>query len=139
MRCLWDTVQFSEECDVIQTNSTDIYKPDLKALAVSTDTWKALAYDRCARGQKVEKGLSTYEDILTQQAEGDKRAGKKSQTQTHRPASTFCCAQCGRGCHSRIGLYSRSRRCSPLIHQRRNAIVPPGLTDVYLRGMIRYQ
>ena len=33
-------------------------------------------------------------------------------------------AVCGIDCHSRIGLCSRSRRCSQLLHQRRIPLVP---------------
>ena len=100
-----------------------ICQRDLKALATNTDTWEAFVCDRCAWTQKVREGLSSCEDALTQLAE-EKRAGRKSQPQTDKPAPTFCCTQCGRDCHSRIGLCSHCRRCSRLLHQRRYSIVP---------------
>ena len=40
----------------------------------------------------MRKGLSSYEDTLTQQVE-EERARRECQSQTDRPASTFCCAR----------------------------------------------
>ena len=75
----------------------DICEHDLKALAINTDTWKALACDRCALRQYAEKGLSSCEDTPAQHGEGGgggvvlERARRKSQSQTDRPASTLLC------------------------------------------------
>ena len=48
---------------------------------------------------------------------------------TNRRSFIYCnlaCAQCDRDCHCRVGLCSHNKRCSRLIHQRRNSIVPRG-------------
>ena len=65
-----------------QLSFKDMCKRELKAPAISTDTWVALASDRCVRRQEMHKGLelSVYEDALVQRAE-EKTARRKSQTQ----------------------------------------------------------
>ena len=57
-----------------------ICKHDLRAVAINTDTWEALAWDRCTWRQEVQKGLSSCADTLTQQAEDSIACRKSRQT-----------------------------------------------------------
>ena len=59
-----------------QLRFKDICKHNLKALAPNTDNQEALGCDRRAWRQKMQKGLSSYEDTLMQQAEA-KKSGQK--------------------------------------------------------------
>ena len=65
-----------------QLSFKDICTRELKSPAISTDTWEALASDRCAWRQEMHKGLelSVYEDAMVQREE-EKTARRKSQTQ----------------------------------------------------------
>ena len=93
-----------------QRRYKDICKRDLKALGINTDTWEAAAADRSTWKQEVKKGLSLFEENLTQQAE-EKRSRRKTRLHADRPATTFTCGKCHIECHSRIGLLSHTRRC----------------------------
>ena len=90
----------------------DVWKRDLKAMDVDLATWEAVALDWTAWRQTVQKGLSSFEQSLIQQAEAKRQRGK-ARGQADRTARDFSCVQCGRDCNSRIGLTShiRSRRC----------------------------
>ena len=56
-------------------------------------------------------GLSQFEEALVQQAEA-KRQSRKQQNQGAGQGTDWICLQCGRDCHSRIGLFSHTRLCS---------------------------
>ena len=100
----------------------DICKRDLKALSIGLNTWGAVASTRLAWKQRVQKDLSEIEKMLTQQSEA-KRLRRKAQSQSDRPVSDFTCAQCGRDCHTSIGLSSHTRRCARVTVPERNSII----------------
>ena len=62
-----------------QQHLQDICK-HVTAVAINTDTWEALAFNRCTRRQKVQKGLSSYEDTLMQPTQHIKKAHRKPHT-----------------------------------------------------------
>ncbi|XP_050707960.1 uncharacterized protein LOC126993145 [Eriocheir sinensis] len=89
----------------------DVCKRDLKALHINTDSWEATASERSAWRQAIQQGLHVFEETLAQQSEA-KRQRRKAQNPADQPVSIFTCDQCGRDCHSRIGLSSHTRRCT---------------------------
>ncbi|XP_050709394.1 uncharacterized protein LOC126994183 [Eriocheir sinensis] len=89
----------------------DVCKRDLKALHINTDSWEDTASERSAWRQAIQQGLHVFEETLAQQSEA-KRQRRKAQNPADQPASIFTCDQCGRDCHSRIGLSSHTRRCT---------------------------
>ena len=91
-----------------QLRYKDVCKRDLKAMGINLNTWETVASDRTAWRQTVQKGIFQHEETLAQQSEA-KRQRRKAQ---NRPTSVYLCAQCGRDCHSRIGLSSHTRCCT---------------------------
>ena len=91
-----------------QLRYKDICKRDHKALGINTNTWEAAAADRSTWKWEVHKGLSHFEENLTQEAE-EKRSHRKTRLHADRPATTFTCGKCHRECNSRIGLLSHTR------------------------------
>ena len=89
----------------------DICKRDLKALGMDLNRWETLTSERSAWRQAVHHGLSQFEETLVQQAEA-KRQSQKQQNQGAGQRTDCVCLQCGRVCHSRIGLLSHTRCCS---------------------------
>ena len=88
----------------------DIYKRDLQDNAIETDNWEKVAADRCTWKSEVKKGLKNFECNMIQQAE-QKRLRTKLQQHAEKIPSSYKCEQCGRDCHSRIGLCSHRRSC----------------------------
>ena len=85
----------------------DICKWDLKVLGM--DRWETLTSERAAWRQALQHGLFQFEETLVQQAQ----AKRKSQKQQNQGAGQGTdCIQCGRDCHSWIGLLSHTGRCS---------------------------
>ena len=80
-----------------QLRYRDIFKRNLKALGINTNTWEAASADRTTWKQDVKKGLSLslFGENLTQQAE-EQRSRRKTQLHADRPATTFTCGQCHR-------------------------------------------
>ena len=95
----------------------DVCKRDMKAMGIDPNRWETLASERCAWRKAVQNGLSQFEDCFAQYTEA-KRQQRKAYRQADRPATTFTCPNCGKDCHSRIGLSSHSRRCLRNINQR---------------------
>ena len=91
-----------------QLRYKDVCKRDLKAMGINLNTWETVASDRTAWRQTVQKGIFQHEETLAQQSEA-KRQRRKAQ---NRPTSVYLCAQCGRDCHSRIGLSSHTGCCT---------------------------
>ena len=58
----------------------------MTALAINTDTWEALACDRCAWRPGVQRGLSSCEDTLMHQVEEKEPTESLSPRQTGQPA-----------------------------------------------------
>ena len=92
-----------------QLRYKDICKRDLKALGMDLSRCETLTSDRSAWRQVLHHGLSHFEETLVQQAE----AKRQSRNQANQGAGQGTdCLQCGRDCHSGIGLLSHSRCCS---------------------------
>ena len=94
----------------------DVCKRDLKALVIDINGWETLASERSAWRQAVQQGLSEFENTLAEQAE-TKRQTRKARNQGDRPATDRIRSLRGRDCHSRIGLFSHTRRCSRTTNQ----------------------
>ena len=88
-----------------QLRFKDICKRDLKSMNIDTNSWETLAKDRSAWRGAVINGLDTFEETLTSNTEEKRRRRKMKQQEGHKDPT------CGKDCHSRIGLSSRSRRC----------------------------
>ena len=93
-----------------QLRYKDVCKRDLSAMGIVLNNWEATALERKTWRQTVHKGLTKFEETLTQQSKV-KRQKRKARSQTDKTASEFLCTRCGRDCHSRIGLTSHTRRC----------------------------
>ena len=102
-----------------QLRYKDVFKRDLKAMDIDLTTREPVAPHKTAWRWTVRKGLSSFEQSLTQQAEA-KRKRRKARGQAYRPATDFTCVQCGRDYHSCVGLssHTRSRRCISITIQR---------------------
>ncbi|KAJ7338612.1 hypothetical protein JRQ81_012514, partial [Phrynocephalus forsythii] len=85
----------------------DICKRDLKALGMDHNIWETLTSDRTVWRQEIQHGLHKFEEAFVQQAE-EKRQARKEQNSRTRQETEYICPQCGRDCHSRIGLFSHT-------------------------------
>ena len=91
--------------------SKDQLKRELAQVGISHQSWQQEASDRDSWRSSVRKASCEFE------AERHKAAKEKRRRQKERAASlpsssqTFVCPKCGRGCASRIGLYSHQRAC----------------------------
>ena len=89
----------------------DQLKWQLAQAGISHQSWQQEASDRDSWRSSVRKASCKFE------AERQKAAKEKHRRQKERAASlpyssqTFLCPKCGRGCQSRIGLYSHQRAC----------------------------
>lgn len=100
-----------------QLRYKDICKRDMTTLNFNTECWEQLADNRHAWRSTVKQHLELGEEQILSQFE-KQRAKRKIQRSTHiQPDTSHLCSTCGRDCHSRIGLFSHRRRCSP--NQRR--------------------
>ena len=85
---------------------------DMKACNISNDKWEELALDRDSWRQTVKDGIREADVKRVQQA-AEKRQRRKCRSASSAPhPSSFICTGCSTDCHSRIGLFSHSRRCS---------------------------
>lgn len=88
----------------------DVCKKDMQQCKIDVATWESLAGDRSSwrRAVKscVQEGENARNAALT-----EKRERRKNKQQRPQQPSNFVCSKCNRDCHSRIGLYSHSRRC----------------------------
>ena len=94
-----------------QLRFKNVYKRDLQALGINSDSWEVIATDRDAWRHTVKVGLSQYEETQQVKAE-EKRLHKKTACLASSPTTAFTCSKCGRDCHSRIGLHSHNRCCT---------------------------
>ena len=92
-----------------QLRFKDVCKRDTKALDINTESWEDAAADHSRWRSVLRKHLkSGEENILT--TDNEKGARRKARIPRDIPAC-HTCSQCGRDCHSRIGLISHSCRC----------------------------
>lgn len=88
----------------------DVCKKDMKLSDIDVNSWECLADDRSAWRLAVRQGIQKAEGTRNQDLAA-KRAKRKQKQQQPQQASSFTCSKCKRDCHSRVGLYSHSRRC----------------------------
>ena len=81
---------------------------DPQPLGINTDSCEVAATDRDGWRHTVKLGLSQYEETQRVKAE-EKRLHKKTVCLASRPPMTFICSNCGKDCHSQIGLHSYSK------------------------------
>ncbi|KAJ7345197.1 hypothetical protein JRQ81_001147 [Phrynocephalus forsythii] len=105
-----------------QLRYKDSCKRDLKTLGLDLNRWETLTADSSAWRKKIQHGLLLFEGILVQQDE-EKRQSRKQRHLGARQGTDCICPQCGRDCHSLIGLFSHTRCCFRTSIQR--------LKDVY--------
>ena len=92
----------------------DVLKRDLKAGGIAQAVFEALAADRSGWRYTTESAIKTAEPKREEQCE-EKRARRRQRAETSTAPlddNVFTCSNCNRVCHSRIGLYSHSRRCN---------------------------
>ncbi|GAA6107071.1 uncharacterized protein LOC118407100 [Tachysurus ichikawai] len=86
----------------------DVCKKDMKMANINVNNWESYADDRPAWRLAVRQGAQKAEKMRNTNL-AEKRA--RSNQQQPQQASAFTCSKCNRDCHSRIGLFSHSRRC----------------------------
>ncbi|KAJ7304314.1 hypothetical protein JRQ81_011860 [Phrynocephalus forsythii] len=114
--CQWQD-NFSDSGDFHK----DICKRDLKALGMDLNSWETLTSDRTVWRQERQHGLHKFEEAFVQQAE-EKRQARKERNSRTRQETEYICPQCGRDCHSRIGLFSHTRVRSELLANKSHVI-----------------
>ena len=90
----------------------DVCKRDMKACDISPADWEVVAEDRDRWRQAVREGIRQADEKRSQKAAEKRDRRKRSTASTSSQPSNCTCTTCSRDCHSRIGLYSHSRRCS---------------------------
>ena len=90
----------------------DVCKRDMRSADIDPETWEETAADRSAWRQAVRSGVERAEAKRDQQWR-DRRERQRAHaaSQYTAPSSPHICSNCHRDCHSKIGLYSHSRRC----------------------------
>ena len=96
-----------------QLRFKDVCKRDMKALDINTETWEDTAADRSRWRSVLRKQLKYGEERILAAAE-EKRVRRKTRNPRGTPIS-HTSSQCGRDCHSRIGLVSHGRRCCKVL------------------------
>ena len=92
-----------------------VCKRDLRDCNIDVADWEAMAADRDGWRLSVKEGLSMFEVRLREEAEERRQKRKERVSQRMSlptQGSDFVCNLCDRDCHSRIGLYSHSRKCT---------------------------
>ncbi|XP_067880018.1 uncharacterized protein [Heterodontus francisci] len=86
-------------------------KSDMKSCDIDHKSWQSVASDRQSWRAAIKAGLKCGETkrLSCWQEKRQKRKGRANCVTA--PTTNFICSACGRVCHSRIGLYSHSRRC----------------------------
>ena len=88
----------------------DVCKRDMKAASIDSNTWERCADDRQLWRTTVSEGVKRAETSRNDQL-ADKRARRKGRATSLAVSTPFLCNICSRDCHSRVGLYSHSRKC----------------------------
>jgi len=89
----------------------DVCKRDMKKAEIDPNTWEEVADIRVAWRHAVSSGVGKAENTRNNQ-QVLKRTRRKTRAASIAAPSSFVCVICNRDCHSRVGLYSHSRRCS---------------------------
>uniref|UniRef100_A0A8C9WDN1 Reverse transcriptase domain-containing protein n=1 Tax=Scleropages formosus TaxID=113540 RepID=A0A8C9WDN1_SCLFO len=91
----------------------DVCKKDLRELDINVNGWEELATARCSWRQELHQGLGRGKQKLRLQAEERRRRRKVRLQVEHMNGTQHICCNCGKDCHSRLGLHSHGRRCKP--------------------------
>lgn len=95
----------------------DVCKRDLKAGNINPTGWETVAADRSSWRLVVKTGIETSEQRRGEQWEQRRqRRRHRAASAPTEPGADYTCSNCNRACHSRIGLYSHSRRCNPITY-----------------------
>ena len=93
----------------------DACKRDMKLADIDTNTWESVADARQLWRAAVCEGTKRAEATRCAQM-ADKRARRKARaasiSASDSAPTSYTCTKCFRDCHSRVGLYSHSRRCT---------------------------
>ncbi len=89
----------------------DICKKDMTLSDINIGTWERRTEDRSAWHFVVRQGVQKAEETRINNLATKRAKRKEKQLPPHLASSSFVCRKCSRDCHSRIGLYSHSRRC----------------------------
>ena len=93
-----------------QLRFKDVCKRDLKLAAIDLNSWEATAENRLMWKATVTNGVKRAEEARTSQL-ADKRTRRKARAASVSAPTAHICTNCSRDCHSRVGLFSHSRRC----------------------------
>ena len=85
-------------------------KRDTKTCAMSPTGWETVAEDRTALRQATRRCIERADEKKHQHA-AEKRMRLKKKAALPPLSSCFVCFGCGKDCHCRIGIHSRSGRC----------------------------
>ena len=88
----------------------DVTKRDMGQCGLDLDTWEEQVDDRSVLRRAIKQAVKDAEEVRHMK-NTQKRNKRKEQQQQPQQPSSFLCAKCGRDCHSRVGLFSHSRRC----------------------------
>ena len=119
MSIVWQTGGFPRTCCMDSLllapghlRFKDVCKRDMKSMGIGVDTWEDSANDRASWRQSIWKGIEKSETLLSQAA-AERRARRKApQSASAGNSSMFTCNHCQRDCHSQVGLYSHTKKCS---------------------------
>ena len=89
----------------------DNLKANLKACNIDPDRLEEIACDRSLWRRSTRSGVTLYEEERVRTLEHNRQ--QKKSGAINRPINDIACAQCGRVCHSRIGLWSHMRSKHP--------------------------
>ena len=91
----------------------DSLKNNLKRFDIDTGLWESAAADRSRWRTAIREGSLLFESNRRRDLSDKRLQRKHRETEARaRPPATssdFICAQCGKDCHSRIGLFSHNR------------------------------
>ncbi|KAG1653096.1 hypothetical protein GQR58_025814 [Nymphon striatum] len=88
---------------------------DLNAANIDIGSWEQLPEDRGLWKTGVRKGCRLAEDRMFAHARKLRQQRKEKAAATLiSPTATYTCTKCNRDCHSRIGIYSHSCKCTAL-------------------------
>nr|KAG5691627.1 hypothetical protein BaRGS_023798 [Batillaria attramentaria] len=96
-----------------QLRFKDVCKRDMKLADIDPSTWEGAAEDRQLWRVTVSEGVKRAETARDDQL-ADRRARRKARAASVSAPTSYICMKCSRDCHSRVGLYSHSRRCNSI-------------------------
>ena len=89
----------------------DQLKRQLAQAGISHPSWQQEASDRNSWRSSMRKTSCEFEAERHRAAKEKRRRQKERAVSLPSSSQTFVCPKCGRGCASRIGLYSHQRAC----------------------------